>query len=257
MSSFIPIQIKSSSILHGLLSLAGFLALLFFLVLSGCDSEPPPPSPPSPIISSSTETSTSISSPTVNQDYPRIVAFGDSLTAGLGVSPNQSYPAKLQTRLNQAGYHYRVINAGVSGDTTAGGLRRLDWVLKSKPSIVIVELGANDALRGQPLAAMSSNLSKLISRLKESEATVVLAGMKIPPNYGLDYTTGFESMFERLARNHEVALIPFLLERVAARPGLNQADGIHPTAAGYEVVADTVMAALVPLLKNLNPDEDL
>ncbi|MDA0738267.1 MAG: arylesterase [Nitrospirae bacterium] len=178
------------------------------------------------------------------------MAFGNSLTAGLGVAPDQSFPAQLQQRLNAAGYHYRVINAGVSGDTTAGGLRRLDWVLKSKPSIVIVELGANDALRGQPLAAMYSNLSELITRLRDSETAVVLAGMKIPPNYGLDYTTGFESIFEQLAREHGVTLIPFLLEGVAARPELNQADGIHPTAAGYEIVADTVMAALVPLLEN-------
>jgi len=226
------------------------LCLLLILVFGGCDSESPPPSPPSPIISRGAETSISISSPTVNQDYPRIVALGNSLTAGLGVSPDQSYPAQLQKRLDQAGYRYRVINAGVSGDTTAGGLRRLDWVLKSKPSIVIVELGANDALRGQSLDAMYRNLNELITRLKGTEATVVLAGMKIPPNYGLDYTTGFESMFTRLADKHGVTLIPFLLEGVAARPGLNQADGIHPTAAGYEIVADTVMKALVPFLGN-------
>jgi len=250
MPQFLPQSVDSSSSLWWPSSLGGLLCLLFILVFGGCDSEPPPPSPPSPIISSSEESFTSISLPTANQNYPRIVAFGNSLTAGLGVAPDQSFPAQLQQRLNAAGYHYRVINAGVSGDTTAGGLRRLDWVLKSKPSIVIVELGANDALRGQPLAAMYSNLSELITRLRDSETAVVLAGMKIPPNYGLDYTTGFESIFEQLAREHGVTLIPFLLEGVAARPELNQADGIHPTAAGYEIVADTVMAALVPLLEN-------
>jgi len=176
------------------------------------------------------------------------VAFGNSLTAGLGVAPDQSYPSQLQQRLDDAGYHYRVINAGVSGDTTAGGLRRLNWVLKSKPSIVIVELGANDALRGQPLGTMYSNLNEIILGFREAHTVVVLAGMKIPPNYGQEYTTGFESMFEQLAQEHDVTLIPFLLEGVAARPGLNQADGIHPTAAGYEIVADTVMEALAPFL---------
>lgn len=230
--------------------LAWLVCLLLILVLGGCDSEPSPPSSPPSVISSRAEPSISISSSTVRQDTPRIVAFGDSLTAGLGVAQDQSYPAQLQAQLDQAGYHYRVINAGVSGDTTAGGLRRLDWVLKSKPAIVIIELGVNDALRGQPLAAMTSNLSELIVRLQDTETTVVLAGMKIPPNYGLDYTTGFESMFALLANKHGVTLIPFLLEGVAARPGLNQADGIHPTSAGYEIVADTVMASLAPLLKN-------
>ncbi|MDT7042714.1 arylesterase [Candidatus Nitronereus thalassa] len=186
--------------------------------------------------------------PSASPGFPRIVALGDSLTAGLGVSPDQSYPSKLQERLEQAGFHYRVINAGVSGDTTAGGLRRLDWVLKSQPRIVIVELGANDALRGHPLGTTYSNLQEIITRLREANTQVVLAGMKIPPNYGLDYTRGFEAIFERLAREYDVTLIPFLLEGVAAKPGLNQADGIHPTAAGYEIVADTVMEALVPLL---------
>ena len=142
-----------------------------------------------------------------------------------------------------------MINAGVSGDTTAGGLRRLDWVLKSRPSIVIVELGANDGLRGQPLASMYSNLDTIISRLQNANTVVVLAGMKIPPNYGLNYITGFSSMFQELARKHKITLIPFLLEGVAAQPNLNQADGIHPTAAGYKIVADTVMTALKPLLR--------
>ncbi len=251
MSHFFPIRLESYFNLCWPSYLAWILCLVFILVIGGCDSEPPSPSPPSPIISSSGESSISISSSTANQDYPRIVAFGNSLTAGLGVLPDQSYPAQLQERLERAGYHYRVINAGVSGDTTAGGVRRLDWVLKSKPRIVIVELGANDALRGQPLASMYSNLNEIITRLQEAGAVVVLVGMKIPPNYGQDYAAGFESLFEQLAHEHEVTLIPFLLEGVAARPGLNQADGIHPTAAGYEIVAETVMSALVPLLDRL------
>ena len=179
----------------------------------------------------------------------RIVAFGNSLTAGLGVSPDQSYPAQLQRRLREAGYHHEVINAGVSGDTTTGGLRRLDWILKSRPSMVILELGANDGLRGQPLSLMASNLAKIIDGLRQAGVEVVLAGMQIPPNYGLDYTTGFASLFEQLARDHSVTFIPFFLEGVAARKELNQADGIHPTAEGYRIVAQTVFDVIEPLLK--------
>jgi len=223
------------------------LCLWLILVFGGCDSEIPSLSSPNSAPVSGSATSTSQTN--IKSDYPRIVAFGNSLTAGLGVSPDQSYPAQLQQRLNKAGYHYEVINAGVSGDTTAGGLRRVNWVLKSRPFIVIVELGVNDAMRGQPLAGMYSNLDEMIKQLQEAGTLVVLAGMKIPPNYGLDYTRGFSSMFEQLAREHEITLIPFLLEGVAAQPELNQADGIHPTAPGYHMVADTVMMAIEPLLR--------
>lgn len=179
----------------------------------------------------------------------RIVAFGDSLTAGLGVSPDQSYPAQLQGRLREAGYPHAVINAGVSGDTTTGGLRRLAWILKSRPSMVILELGANDGLRGQPLSLMASNLANIIDGLRQAGVEVVLAGMQIPPNYGLEYTTGFAALFEQLARDHSVTLIPFFLEGVAARKELNQADSIHPTAEGYRIVAQTVFEVIEPLLK--------
>jgi acyl-CoA thioesterase-1 len=217
----------------------------------GCEPQEVSLSPENPrtqnVIPSSKSTDVGTTK-SASSGFPKIVAFGDSLTAGLGVSSDQSYPSQLQQRLNRAGYHYRVINAGVSGDTTAGGLRRVGWVLKSHPSIVIVELGANDGLRGQPLATMYSNLDAIISRLQDANTVVVLAGMKIPPNYGLDYTARFSSMFNELAQKHQITLIPFLLEGVAAQPGLNQADGIHPTAAGYEIVADTVMAVLKPLL---------
>ena len=145
------------------------------------------------------------------------------------------------------------MNAGVSGETTAGGLRRLTWILKSRPSMVILELGANDGLRGQPLSLMASNLTKIIEGLQEAGVEVVLAGMQIPPNYGLAYTTGFASMFERLAQDHSVTLIPFFLEGVAARKDLNQADGIHPTAEGYRIVAHTVFDVIEPLLKKESP----
>ncbi|MCH7614893.1 MAG: arylesterase [Nitrospinae bacterium] len=247
MAHLLPLQPRHSPTVCWPRGRTWILWLWLILVFGGCDSEIPSLSSPNSAPVSGSATSTSQTN--IKSDYPRIVAFGNSLTAGLGVSPDQSYPAQLQQRLNKAGYHYEVINAGVSGDTTAGGLRRVNWVLKSRPFIVIVELGVNDAMRGQPLAGMYSNLDEMIQQLQEAETLVVLAGMKIPPNYGLDYTRGFSSMFEQLAREHEITLIPFLLEGVAAQPELNQADGIHPTAPGYHMVADTVMTAIKPLLR--------
>ncbi len=190
----------------------------------------------------------------ISSDAPRIVAFGNSLTAGLGVSPDHAYPAHLQNQLRAAGYHYDVVNAGVSGETTAGGVRRLPWILKSRPSIVILELGANDGLRGQPLSGIESNLNTIIEGLHKGGAVVVLAGMQIPPNYGVDYTTGFAFLFERLAKEHAVTLIPFFLEGVATRKSLNQADGIHPTGEGYRIVAGTVFDVITPLLQKERPD---
>ena len=229
--------------------------LLLTSGVGGCEpKEPALPNETHPArnVASSNVSSDSSQGPVVAEP-PRIVAFGNSLTAGLGVSPDQSYPAQLQHRLREAGYHYEVINAGVSGETTAGGLRRLTWILKSRPSMVILELGANDGLRGQPLSLMASNLTKIIEGLQEAGVEVVLAGMQIPPNYGLAYTTGFASMFERLAQDHSVTLIPFFLEGVAARKDLNQADGIHPTAEGYRIVVHTVFDVIEPLLKKESP----
>ena len=182
-------------------------------------------------------------------ERPRIVAFGDSLTAGFGVSPDDSYPAQLQERLDDAGYAYRVINAGVSGDTTAGGLRRLNWVLKSRPEIVILELGANDGLRGHRINETFANLEQIIQRLQSESVTVLLTGMKIPPNYGVDYTSQFSAMYEQLAKKFKVPLMPFFLEDVAARRELNQADGLHPTGEGYRIIVDNLFGVLVPLLE--------
>ena len=179
---------------------------------------------------------------------PRIVAFGDSLTAGLGVSRDQAYPAQLQRRLDELDYRYRVINAGVSGETTAGGLRRVPWVLGSKPDVVILELGGNDGLRGLSLEQTKRNLSRIIEQLRQAGTTIVLAGMKLPPNYGQDYIRGFEAIYPDLAKHYDLALIPFLLEGVAASPALNQADGIHPTGEGYRIVVEQVLKALAPVL---------
>ena len=194
-------------------------------------------------------TSGAISS-SASDNRPRIVAFGDSLTAGFGVQADESYPAQLQRRLDSLGYHYRMINAGVSGDTTAGGLRRVPWILNSKPELVILELGANDGLRGIPVDQTKSNLRQIIRQLQEAGTTVVLAGMKLPPNYGQDYTTNFEAMYQMLAKEYHLALIPFFLEGVGGSSSLNQADGIHPTKEGYEIIVNQVLKVLKPVLND-------
>jgi acyl-CoA thioesterase I len=177
-----------------------------------------------------------------------VVAFGDSLTAGLGVMPDDSYPAQLQARLRAEGYGYRVVNAGASGDTTAGGLRRVDWALKNKPDIVIVALGANDAMRGQDLASVRVNLDGIVARFQKAGARVLLAGMEVPPNYGARYTTDFRRLYVEVARKRGAAFMPFLLDGVAGNPRLNQGDGIHPTADGYRIVVDHLWPYLEPLL---------
>ena len=185
----------------------------------------------------------------VSGERPRIVAFGDSLTAGLGVSPDQSYPAHLQRKLDAAGYAYQVVNAGVSGDTTAGGVRRVSWALNSKPTIVILELGGNDGLRGLSLKETEANLERIIQQFKQASVTVVLAGMKLPPNYGQDYTAGFEALYQALAKRYRLTLIPFFLDGVAGSSSLNQADGIHPTGEGYRLIVERVFPTLEPLLE--------
>ena len=183
-----------------------------------------------------------------DDNRPRIVAFGDSLTAGLGVAAEESYPARLQRRLDEQGLRYRVINAGVSGDTTAGGVRRVDWVLKSRPDLVILELGGNDGLRGLNLDETKANLERIIKRCQDASVTVILAGMKLPPNYGAEYTKGFEAIYPALAKQYRLTLIPFFLDGVAGSASLNQADGIHPTSEGYRIIADKVMETVKPLL---------
>jgi acyl-CoA thioesterase-1 len=179
---------------------------------------------------------------------PRIVAFGDSLTAGLGVATEDTYPARLQRRLDEQGLRYRVINAGVSGDTTAGGVRRVEWVLKSHPDMVILELGGNDGLRGLNVQETKANLERIIQRCREASVMVVLAGMKLPPNYGADYTKAFEAIYPALAKRYRVPLIPFFLDGVAGSASLNQADGIHPTSEGYRIITEKVLEQITPLL---------
>lgn len=180
---------------------------------------------------------------------PRIVVLGDSLTAGYGLDARQAYPALLQQRLDEAGLGYEVVNMGVSGDTSAGGLRRLDWALEGDVRILIVALGGNDALRGLPPADLERNLGAIIDRARARGIDVLLCGMEAPPNLGAAYTNAFRDVYRRLAREKRVALLPFLLEGVAGDPGLNQADGIHPNEEGARRIADLVWTRLEPMLE--------
>jgi acyl-CoA thioesterase-1 len=178
---------------------------------------------------------------------PRIAVLGDSLTAGLGVAKAASYPSLLQERIDAVGLDFEVVNAGVSGDTSAGGLARLDWALDGDVRVLIVALGGNDGLRGLPAAELQNNLAQIIERAQTRGITVVLAGMEAPPNYGRDYIVSFHKVYPALAAKYHVALVPFLLQGVAGDETLNQRDGIHPTAAGARIVADNVWAVLKPI----------
>jgi len=180
---------------------------------------------------------------------PRIVFLGDSLTAGYGLTDkSESVPSLIQAHLDAKGFRYEVVNAGVSGDTSAGGLSRLNWSLKGDVKILVVELGANDGLRGLPVAAMKSNLDQIIRGAKQRGIAVLLTGMEAPPNYGAAYTTEFRHAFSDLAREHKVSFVPFYLQGVAGDPTLNISDGIHPNRAGTRIVESTIWRALEPLL---------
>lgn len=180
---------------------------------------------------------------------PRIVFLGDSLTAGHGLAREHSVPSLIQARLDAAGYRYEVINAGVSGDTSAGGLSRLDWSLDGDVDVLVVELGANDGLRGLPVSGMKNNLTEIITRAKQRNITVILTGMEAPPNYGAVYTTEFRQVFRDLAREHDVAFVPFFLEGVAGIQSLNNSDGLHPNPAGARIIEQTIWRTLEPVLE--------
>ena len=210
------------------------LLLMLIIMLSACASEEAPPAPteapaPTQVAEEATPSTTS-----------KILAFGDSVTEGLGVEPEEAYPALLQNRLRAAGYEYEVINGGISGETSSAALSRVEWMLTQKPDIVIVETGANDALRGIDLELTQNNISQIVKRFKESNVVVVLAGMQIIQNLGEEYTTQFANIYPAVAKEHDVILIPFFLEGVAGRPHLNQADVIHPTPEGYKIVLETI-----------------
>src|SRR5215468_3986808 len=187
--------------------------------------------------------------PATRDSRPVILAFGDSLTAGYGVPHESSYPDQLQRKLDSLGYKYRLVNMGISGDTTSGGRARMQAALSAMPSIVILELGANDGLRGMPVAAMQANLEQMITEFQKARAKVVLAGMTLPRNYGAAYVSSFEEVFRGLAKKYKLPLIPFFLEGVAGNPKYTLPDFLHPNAEGYTLVTDIVMKTLEPVLK--------
>ena len=223
-------------------SLKSVLSVVVALIFSGCGSQKvervqtaqPSTAPPQ--------------TPPPADTRPVIAAFGDSLSAGLGLDPGQSYPDRLQRLIDVAGYRYRVVNLGVSGDTTTDGLERISTVLAVHPAIVILEFGANDGLRGQPVALVKQNLAAIIDALQSAGAKVVLAGMTLPRNYGPEYIHSFEQIYSELADKYKIVRIPFLLEGVGGNARLTQSDGLHPTAEGAAIVAETAMKYIQPLL---------
>ncbi|HEY6554549.1 MAG TPA: arylesterase [Vicinamibacteria bacterium] len=182
---------------------------------------------------------------------PAILFLGTSLTAGHGLDPSQAYPALIQARIEAKGLRYRVVNAGVSGETSAGARRRIDWLLRQEIAVLVVETGANDGLRAQDPAATRENIQAILDRARRQTPPprLVLAGMQALPNYGREYATRFRALYPELAQANRAVLIPFLLEGVAGVPRLNQDDGIHPTAEGHRVIAETVWKAIAPLLR--------
>ena len=229
------------------LRLVSFIVTL--LVCAGCTKSPSETAESEPAPRSSRP----VEQPQKPDTRPVIVAFGDSISEGLGVQTGLSFPDQLQRKLDAEGFSYRVVNLGVSGDTTTGGLGRLDYAVSMNPKIVILELGGNDGLRGIPVASTKANLEKMIGAFQKGGATVVLAGMTLPPNYGPDYIRQFEAAYKDLAAKYKLTLIPFLMEDILAqyksKPGLMQRDGIHPTAEGHAVIADTVLRYLHKVIK--------
>jgi acyl-CoA thioesterase I len=186
---------------------------------------------------------------------PRIIILGDSLTAGLGLAVDTIYPSLVSKQFDDQGLPTEILNAGVSGDTTAGGLRRLDWLLQQKPDLLMIELGGNDGLRGIPLQEIESNISSMIERAQNEKVDVMLMSMQIPSNFGADYTTGFIAIYPKLAEKYDIPLVPFLLDGVAGEQTLNQADGIHPTEEGHAIIANTVFKQLRVWRNNWKPPE--
>jgi acyl-CoA thioesterase-1 len=187
-------------------------------------------------------------------DEPKVVLFfGDSLSAGLGIDPAQAFPALIQKKIDSAKWNFKVINAGLSGETSAGGLRRADWLLRQKVDVLVLELGGNDALRGIDVETTKKNLQGIIDAAKAKHPTVkiVLAGMQAPPNMGQSYAKAFQSIYPDLAKKNNVPLIPFLLEGIGGNPKLNLPDGIHPTPEGHKIVSEVVWKTLSPVLKEL------
>lgn len=219
------------------------------LTMVGCGSRGETPAADAPRAAAASAPAPPVAARPAVTARPRIVVLGDSLTAGLGIPVAHAYPSLLQQRVDAEGLNGDVVNAGVSGDTSAGGLSRLDWALEGDVRVLIVALGGNDALRGLPVEQLRRNLAKIIERAKARGIAVILAGMEAPPNFGRDYIVAFHQGYPSLAAEYQVAFVPFLLEGVAGHADLNQNDGIHPNVAGARIVADTVWAVLEPLAK--------
>ena len=222
-----------------------WLILSLVLLLAGCSKEEMPAAP----AAAAPAAPAPVAKPAPVDPRPVIVAFGDSLTAGYGLEPGLSYADFLQKEIDRRGYKFRVVNQGISGDTTDGGVSRMDAAIGLKPAIVILELGANDGLRGLPVAATRANLTAMVEGFQKAGAKVLLAGMTLPRNYGADYIRDFEQIFRDLKREKKLAIIPFFLEGVATRPELMQRDAMHPTAEGCKKVAQNVMKYLEPMLR--------
>lgn len=227
----------------------GIILTAAALCAGACGPRDEPP-PAAPVEAAQSATGSSGTTSPTSPARPRIVVLGDSLTAGLGLAPAQAYPNLLQQRLTDAGMQYEVVNAGVSGDTSAGGLSRLDWALDGDVKILVVALGGNDALRGLPPEGLKKNLSQIIERAQARHISVVLAGMEAPTNYGADYQRAFHQVYPALAAQYTIPLVPFLLEGVGGMARLNQPDGIHPTAEGARMLADNVWIVLKPLVES-------
>jgi len=185
-----------------------------------------------------------------NSEQKRILFFGDSITAGLGVDKSQAFPALIQQKVDSAGLNYEVINGGLSGETSAGGLRRIDWVLQRKIDVFILELGGNDGLRGIELSSTKDNLQKIIEKVQQKypDVKIILAGMQVPPNLGQEYTSEFENMYPELSDENDLPLIPMILDKIGGNENLMQGDGIHPTPEGHQVIAENVWDKLEPRL---------
>ncbi len=229
------------------------------LLLAGCGTESSNSTPSSNASSpqaTASDSATAAASSSTSEAPIRVLVLGNSIAAGSGVAPEEAFPARLQQRVDSLGWNVEVINGGVSGETTAGGLRRLDWLLRRPTDVLIVELGGNDGLRGTDLSATRENLQAIIdkARAQYPDVRILLAGMQLPPNLGPDYTQRFRALYPELAEANEVGLIPFLLEDVGGVDSLMQSDGIHPTAEGQRIVAQNVWTSLKPTLQSLRQE---
>lgn len=189
--------------------------------------------------------------PEVPEDAPRVVVLGDSIAAGLHLAADRAFPAVLARRAAEQGLPFHLVNAGVSGDTSAGGLRRVDWVLRQEPDLLVVELGGNDGLRGQPLEEIESNLAAIVAKARAADARVLLLGVRIPTSYGEDYAEGFAAIYPRLAEREGIPFVPYFMEGVGGVPEMNLEDGLHPSVAGHERIAENVLPTLTRLLGEL------